>query len=117
MTTKRQYLYSTGMALLSGMTPFAGLAQTAYDATADMVAPSAVTRLADLQFSDIIAGTLPWEVVVEPFLQSRAVESGDAVAFGGTILSQCAPLGLLSNRLASQHDISTDRRIRYYGCG
>lgn len=47
--------------------------------------PSTVQRLQDLQFGDIIAGSTISTVVVNPYTDSRSIQTGNATAFGGTV--------------------------------
>ena len=78
----------TGVALTIAGAAASGplYAQTASaDAVADIAIPSTVQRMQDLQFGDIVAGATVSTVVINPFTDSRSIQTGDATAFGGTV--------------------------------
>jgi len=74
------------LTMLGGVAAGPVYAQTAAgESVADIARPSTVQRLQDLQFGDIIAGSTVSTVVVDPYSDSRSIQTGDATAFGGTV--------------------------------
>ena len=71
------------VAMMSAAPAFAQ--STAGDVQASVVPRSTVTRIADLQFGNIVTGNVASRVVVNPAAGTRSITSGNAIPFGGAV--------------------------------
>lgn len=79
-------LSGVALTMLGGVAAGPVYAQTATgESVVDIARPSTVQRLQDLQFGNIIAGSTVSTVVINPYSDSRSIQTGDATAFGGTV--------------------------------